>query len=68
MAVQPAGDPATGNLVCSRKAELGNGYIAEMVGRIEAIGLTARVKPEAVMVSLADRETKKPNRLRAASS
>ncbi|MNP63281.1 hypothetical protein D3C76_1586600 [compost metagenome] len=43
-------------------------YIAEMVGRIEAMGLTARVKPESVMVSIADRETKKPYRLRAASS
>lgn len=38
-------------------------YAAEMVGRIEAMGLTARVKPEAVMVSIADRETKKPYRI-----
>ncbi|TBL68505.1 ribonuclease H-like YkuK family protein [Paenibacillus thalictri] len=43
-------------------------YISEMVGRIEAMGLIARVKPESVMVSLADRETKKPYRLRAAST
>ncbi|TYA10206.1 hypothetical protein FRY98_26825 [Paenibacillus faecis] len=35
-------------------------YLAEMVGRIEAMGLIARVKPESVMVSIADRETKKP--------
>jgi predicted RNase H-related nuclease YkuK (DUF458 family) len=43
-------------------------YISEMVGRIEAMGLIARVKPESVMVSVADRETKKPFRLRFASS
>lgn len=42
--------------------------IAEMVGRIEAMGLIARVKPESVMVSVADRETKKPYRLQAVSS
>lgn len=42
-------------------------YMAEMVGRIEAMGLIARVKPESVMVSLADRETKKPFRLREAN-
>jgi hypothetical protein len=43
-------------------------YIAEMVGRIEAMGLIARVKPESVMVSVADRETKRPYRLRVAST
>lgn len=43
-------------------------YLPEMVGRIEAMGLIARVKPESVMVSVADRETKKPFRLRAAST
>ncbi|ULL16866.1 hypothetical protein DVH26_21895 [Paenibacillus sp. H1-7] len=43
-------------------------YLSEMVSRIEAMGLIARVKPESVMVSVADRETKKPFRLRAASS
>lgn len=43
-------------------------YIAEMVGRIEAMGLIARVKPESVMVSVADRDTKRPFRLRTASS
>lgn len=43
-------------------------YLAEMVGRIEAMGLIARVKPESVMVSIADRETKKPFRLNVASN
>jgi len=43
-------------------------YISEMVGRIEAMGLIARVKPESVMVSIADRDTKKPYRLRVASN
>lgn len=43
-------------------------YVGEMVGRIEAMGLIARVKPESVMVSVADRETKKPFRLKAASN
>ncbi|CAG7651751.1 ribonuclease H-like YkuK family protein [Paenibacillus allorhizosphaerae] len=43
-------------------------YVAEMVGRIEAMGLIARVKPESVMVSIADRETKRPYRLRVAST
>jgi uncharacterized protein len=43
-------------------------FIAEMVGRIEAMGLIARVKPDSVMVSIADRETKKPFLLKAASS
>ncbi|MED4956003.1 ribonuclease H-like YkuK family protein [Paenibacillus sp. FSL R5-0527] len=43
-------------------------YLSEMVGRIEAMGLIARVKPESVMVSVADRETKKPYPLREASN
>ncbi|WP_028612364.1 ribonuclease H-like YkuK family protein [Paenibacillus harenae] len=43
-------------------------YLSEMVGRIEAMGLVARVKPESVMVSIADRETKKPYRLGVASN
>ncbi|MBW7475835.1 ribonuclease H-like YkuK family protein [Paenibacillus oenotherae] len=37
-------------------------YVAEMVSLVEAMGLIAHVKPESVMVSLADRETKKPYR------
>lgn len=45
-------------------------YIAEMVSLVESMGLIARVKPESVMVSIADRETKKPYRfpLSAAAS
>jgi predicted RNase H-related nuclease YkuK (DUF458 family) len=37
-------------------------YVGEMVRRVESMGLIARVKPESVMVSVADRETKKPYR------
>ncbi|UUZ92361.1 ribonuclease H-like YkuK family protein [Paenibacillus sp. P25] len=43
-------------------------YVGEMVRRIESMGLIARVKPESVMVSVADRETKKPFRPKCEAS
>jgi predicted RNase H-related nuclease YkuK (DUF458 family) len=38
-------------------------FVAEMVGRIEAMGMSARVKPEAIVASsVSNRFTKKPHR------
>lgn len=43
-------------------------FVADMVGRIEAMGLSARVKPEAIVASsVSNRFTKTPYRIPAAA-
>ncbi|WP_199615771.1 ribonuclease H-like YkuK family protein [Paenibacillus alkalitolerans] len=43
-------------------------YVSEMVERVESMGLTARVKPEAAMVGLVDRKTKQPYRFKISAT
>jgi predicted RNase H-related nuclease YkuK (DUF458 family) len=41
-------------------------FVSELIGRVESMGLTARVKPEAAMVGVVDRKTKQPYRFKMA--